>query len=314
MSFLSKSPAPLLHHLLSTENLDKDTITYLLDRADHLLEKQIQGEQQLNSLQGKVIANLFFEPSTRTRNSFEIAAKRLGAIVLSPEMSGSATSKGESLIDTIHTFEAMGAAAFVIRHREDYTAQFVASELQSSACVINAGDGMHQHPTQALLDLLTIRQHKKTFEPLTVAIIGDIAHSRVVGSIVPALKNMGVSDLRLVAPKLFIPKNVDSWGVEVFHSLEQGLQGADVVMALRIQKERIQDSDIPDMNQFFAEYGLTQENLSFAKRDAIVMHPGPLNRGVEIDSSVADGPQSVILQQVRNGVAVRMAVLDTMLN
>lgn len=304
--------APKIKHLLSVESLDKASVNYLLDKTDYFLAEFLNNNATLDTLRGIIVANLFFEPSTRTRISFEIAAKRLGAIILNPHMETSALKKGESLIDTIHTFEEMGTEMFIVRHADNNTAHFIASELRHDACVINGGDGYNQHPTQALIDLYTIRQHKPDFKDLIVTVVGDIAHSRVARSLIEALKLMGTETIRLVAPKELVPNDSDRIGVEVCSTLDEGLVDADVIMALRIQKERMEESDIPDTKKFFNRYGLTTKNLRLAKNDAIVMHPGPLNRGVEIESAVADGPQSVILEQVRYGAAVRMAVMDTL--
>lgn len=308
------STRPVLHHLISIDNLDKNTIEYLLDRAEYFLNIDQKTLIKNPPLSGKIVVNLFFEPSTRTLNSFVIAAERLGATVISPDVHKSSTQKGESLIDTVHTFEAMGISYLVIRHSENNTAEFVASKLIGQTCLINAGDGSNQHPTQALLDLFTIRRHKKNFESLRVCIVGDVAHSRVARSLILGLRKMNTGEIRIAAPKQFIPEDAEKLGVKVYHSLPEGLDHADVIVALRIQKERIVDTKIPDPKKFFKEYGLTPENIVNAKSDAIVMHPGPIMRGIEIDSAVADGKQSVILEQVRNGVAVRMAILDTLLN
>lgn len=308
-----KKEKPAIRHILGIESLDLETMTYLFDSAEAFLTSCVDKAAVLTSLSGKLIANLFFEPSTRTRFSFTIAGNRLGAMVLNPNMSALSTVKGESLIDTIHTFEALGASLIVIRHSDNNTALFVATELSRDTCVINAGDGDNQHPTQALLDLFTIRRHKPNFQTLKVAIIGDILHSRVAFSLIQGLNIMGVAAVRLIAPEALVPDNIGEYSVEVFHSLEEGLQDADVVIALRIQKERMQEASLPDPYEFYQNYGLTPKTLAFAKSDAIVMHPGPINRGVEIDSKVADGPQSVILEQVRNGVAVRMAIMDCLL-
>ena len=294
------------------ESLDRDTVIKLIKKADSMRLDNDKKSAIIPFLEGKIVANLFFEPSTRTRNSFEIAAKRFNAIVLSPNMSSSSTTKGESLIDTVHTFEALGTSLFIIRHSDNNTAQFIASELTGNASVINAGDGTNQHPTQTLADLMTIRQHKSEFESLIVTIVGDIMHSRVARSAIIGLKIMGVNTIRLIAPDELIPRDVDHLAVDVYDNFDQGLKDADVVMTLRMQTERFPSSDIPDLDKFSLNFCLTEERLANAKPDAIVMHPGPINRGVEIASKVADGPQSVILQQVSNGVAVRMAVIDSL--
>lgn len=304
--------SPHLRHLLGMDSLDEKTIRFLFSRTDHFLQEGMNNNAMYNTLNGKIVTNLFFEPSTRTRISFEIAAKRLGAISLNPDMNTSATVKGESLLDTVHTFEAMGTDIFIIRHADNNTAQFVASELNSDAAVINGGDGYNEHPTQALLDLYTIQKHKSNFKEISIAIIGDILHSRVARSLVSGLKIMGTKDIRLIAPETLIPVDFHSSDLNIFHSINEGIRNCDVVVALRIQKERIETSSLPDPTRFHREFGLTNERLQFAKPDAIVMHPGPIIRGIEIDSDVADGAQSVILEQVTNGVAIRMAVMDTL--
>lgn len=308
-----KSKPPALHHLLSMQSLDKDKIIYLLDRADYFLKTAIAKQEVLTTLRGKVIVNLFFEPSTRTRNSFEIAAHRLGAIVLSPDMKQSSTAKGELLIDTIRNLEAMGAALLVIRHPDNNLAQFLSFEVKTKIAVVNAGDGSNEHPTQTLLDLMTIRQHIKDFSKITIAIVGDIAHSRVAHSLVIGLRLMGVEKIRMIAPEKFAPENAELSHVDVFHSMDAGLRDVDIIYTLRIQKERMSTEDRPKDDQYFKKFGLTKERLALAKSGVIVMHPGPMNRGIEIESSVADGTQSVILQQTQNSVAVRMAVLETLL-
>jgi aspartate carbamoyltransferase catalytic subunit len=285
----------------------------LLDRGEFFLKTVVAKQEVLTTLRGKVIVNLFFEPSTRTRNSFEIAEHRLSAIVLSPDMKQSSTIKGELLIDTIRNLEKMGASLLVIRHPDNNLAEFVASELQTHIAVINAGDGSNEHPTQTLLDLLTIRQHFKNFADLTVAIVGDVSHSRVARSLVIGLHIMGVKKIRLISPENFTPEDAESMNVDVFHSMEAGLKGVDIIYTLRIQKERMQPELRPKDDQYFKKFGLTSDNLKLAKPSAIVMHPGPMNRGIEIESSVADGPQSVILQQTQNSVAIRMAVIETLL-
>ena len=264
-------------------------------------------------LRGKTVVNLFFEPSTRTLTTFELAAKRLSADVLKINVNASATSKGESLLDMLRNLEAMYCDMFVVRHAESDAAHFIASHVEPHISVINAGDGSHAHPTQALLDMFTIRQVKGEFAPLTVAIVGDVMHSRVARSQIHALTTLGVSECRVIAPKTLLGNSVNSLGVHVYHDMEEGIKGADVIIMLRLQKERMQSALLPSEHEYFKRYGLTTEKLSFAKPDAIVMHPGPINRGVEIESEVADGPQSVILQQVSNGIAVRMAVMSMLL-
>ncbi|PIZ04996.1 MAG: aspartate carbamoyltransferase catalytic subunit [Gammaproteobacteria bacterium CG_4_10_14_0_8_um_filter_38_16] len=308
-----KRKSSVLRHLLTMQSLDEKKIHGLLDRAEYFLKTVIAKEAVLTTLRGKVIANLFFEPSTRTRNSFSIAEHRLGAIVLSPNMKQSSTLKGELLIDTIRNLEAMGVSLLVIRHPDNHLAQFLSTELKTNIAVVNAGDGSNEHPTQTLLDLMTIRQHFPDFSTLTVAIVGDIAHSRVARSLIMGLHLMKVKKIRIIAPKEFTPENAESMDVDVFHSIDAGLVDADVVYTLRVQKERMEQSRHPKEKQYYQDFGLTQDRLTKAKPNAIVMHPGPMNRGVEIESSVADGSQSVILQQTQNSVAVRMAVIEALL-
>lgn len=303
-----------LQHLVDMQSLDQDMIETLFDRTQYFLDNSVNKGVCLKNLEGKLITHLFFESSTRTKNSFTIAAYRLGATLLNQHMSQLATMKGESLLDTIHNLEAMGIDLFVIRHPDNNTASFIATELKSDAAIINAGDGNNQHPTQCLLDLFTIKQHKKNFKDIKVAIIGDILHSRVARSMVQGLHIMGTKDIFLISPEMLAPLEMDNYGATICHSIEEGLKDTDVVMALRIQKERMQTAAMPDPEKYYQEYGLTPTTLAYAKPDAIVMHPGPMNRGVEIDSSVADGPNSVILEQVRNGVATRMAIMDALLN
>jgi aspartate carbamoyltransferase catalytic subunit len=300
-------------HLLSITDLNRETIVRLLDRAEELLHTIVKQNGQLPLLTGQVVANLFFEPSTRTQYSFSIAAQRLGAWVLDPHMDRTSTVKGESLLDTVRTFIAMGSRLIIIRHKKDKISEELADEIQNQACIINAGDGCHQHPTQALLDLLTIRQHKGEFSNLKVAIIGDIAHSRVARSLVDGLTIMGCTHLNLIAPPEFLPADISLWPVKCFTTLEEGLAGADIIVALRFQWERMMVSSPEEFSQLLGKYQLNEENLRFAHPQARVMHPGPINRGIEITSAVADGPQSILLQQITNGVAVRMAVIEWLL-
>jgi aspartate carbamoyltransferase catalytic subunit len=302
-----------LRHLLTIEGLKRQMIVDILDAAESFTSVTGQAVKKVPLLRGKTIVNLFFEPSTRTLTTFELAAKRLSADVLKVNVSTSATTKGESLLDMLRNLEAMHCDMFVVRHAESGAAHFIASHVAPHISVINAGDGRHAHPTQALLDMFTIRQCKGEFAPLTVAIVGDIMHSRVARSQIHALTTLGVSELRVVAPKTLLGNAVDSLGVHVYHDLEAGIRDADVIIMLRLQKERMQGALLPSEHEYFQCYGLTTEKLKYAKPDAIVMHPGPINRGVEIESEVADGPQSVILQQVSNGIAVRMAVMSMVL-
>ena len=296
-----------LIHLLGLEGLPKNQIEKILSVADDLLDQKFK-LQKSKILRDMSVANLFFEPSTRTRNTFEIAAKRTSAKTINVDLANSATKKNETLMDTMQTLKAMQIDMFVIRHQQNGLPHRVAENIEGVS-ILNAGDGINAHPTQALLDMLTIRQHKKSFDSLSVAIVGDIRHSRVARSGIQAMKTLGTTDLRLIAPETLHYKE-ETPGLERFASLEQGIEGADVIMSLRLQKERMIAADIPDEQTYFDGFGLPSENLKLAKPDAIVMHPGPVNRGIELSSEVADGSQSVILQQVTNGIAVRMAVME----
>jgi len=296
-----------LIHLLGLEGLPKNQIEKILNVAGDLLDQKFK-LQKSKILRDMSVANLFFEPSTRTRNTFEIAAKRTSAKTINVDLANSATKKNETLMDTMHTLKAMQIDMFVIRHQQNGLPHRVAENLEGVS-IINAGDGINAHPTQALLDMLTIRQHKKSFDNLSVAIVGDIRHSRVARSDIQAMKTLGTTDIRLIAPETLHYKE-ETPGLERFDNLEQGIEGADVIISLRLQKERMIAADIPDEQTYFDSFGLTTENLKLAKPDAIVMHPGPVNRGIELSSEVADGVQSVILQQVTNGIAVRMAVME----
>lgn len=298
-----------LRHFLTTEGLSRDQLTQILDYAETFAGVGERPVKKVPLLRGKTIMNLFFEPSTRTRTTFELAAKRLSADVLNLNIDASATKKGETLADTLHTLEAMHCDMFVVRHAQSGAAHYIARQVAPHVSVINAGDGSHAHPTQAMLDVFTIRQHKPDFTRLTVAIVGDIAHSRVARSEIHALKALGVKTVRVVGPRTLIPAGVEQLGVEVFHDLDQGLRDVDVVMMLRLQRERMTGAYIPSEHEYFRRYGLTEARLAVARPDAIVMHPGPINRGVEIDSQIADGRRSVILQQVSHGIAIRMAVM-----
>jgi aspartate carbamoyltransferase catalytic subunit len=264
-------------------------------------------------LAGRTVALLFFEPSTRTRCSFELAAKRLGATVVNLDTAASSAVKGESLPDTLYTLEAMHVDLFVVRHTQAGVCADLARLAEPHVAIVNAGEGRRDHPTQGLLDALTIKRHKPNLARLSVAIVGDIAHSRVACSTVTALRTLGVADIRLIGPAEWLPEGEPFAGTRSCTELADGIADADVVMALRIQKERMAAADLPDFKSYFARYGLTEERLSAAAPDAIVMHPGPMNRGVEISAEVADGPQSVIREQVTNGVAVRMAVMQRLL-
>ncbi|MBL1262446.1 aspartate carbamoyltransferase catalytic subunit [Candidatus Methylomicrobium oryzae] len=306
---LQLTPEGKLKHFLTIEGLDKSLLTEILDMAESFAGMSDQQVKKVPILRGKTIVNLFFENSTRTRTTFELAAKRLSADVLSINIATSATSKGESLLDTIRNLEAMFVDMFVVRHALSGAAHFIAQQVAPHIGVINAGDGQHAHPTQAMLDMFTIRRIKQDFAPLKVAIIGDILHSRVARSEIIALNTLGAAEVRVIAPKTLLPAYVETLGVKVFHDLKNGLNDVDVVIMLRLQKERMSSALLPSESEYFKCFGLTEDKLKYAKPDAIVMHPGPINRGVEIDSKVADGPQSVILQQVSNGIAVRMAVM-----
>ena len=302
-----------LKHLLTLEGLKRELLVEILDTAESFSSVTGQAVKKVPLLRGKTLVNLFFESSTRTLTTFELAAKRLSADVLKINVSTSATSKGESLLDMLRNLEAMHCDMFIVRHSESGAAHFIASHVAPHISVINAGDGRHAHPTQALLDMFTIRRHKGEFAPLTVAIVGDIMHSRVARSQIHALTTLGVNEVRVVGPKTLIPKAVENLGVHVYHDMEYGLEDADVVIMLRLQKERMQGALLPSEHEYYQRYGLTKQKLAAAKPDAIVMHPGPINRGVEIQSEVADSEQSVILEQVTNGVAVRMAVMSMVL-
>jgi aspartate carbamoyltransferase catalytic subunit len=298
-----------LRHFLTIEGLKRSLLVDILDLAESFAGVTEQAVKKVPLLRGKTIVNLFFEASTRTRVTFELAAKRLSADVLNININASSTVKGETLLDTLQNLEAMYCDMFVVRHADSGAAHFIAQHVLPHVHVINAGDGRHAHPTQAMLDMFTIRRAKGEFAPLTVAIVGDILHSRVARSQIHALTTLGVNEVRVIAPKTLIPNEVETLGVHVYHDLRRGLRDADVVIALRLQHERMQGALLPSEHEYFQLYGLTEEKLALAKPDAIIMHPGPINRGVEIASAVADGPHSVILQQVTHGIAVRMAVM-----
>lgn len=300
-----------LVHLLSIEGLPRAVIHQILDTAGTFLSVNDREVKKVPLLRGKSVFNLFFENSTRTRTTFEIAAKRLSADVINLDIARSSTAKGESLLDTIANLSAMHADMFVVRHGESGAPYLIAQHCAPHVHVVNAGDGRHAHPTQGLLDMYTIRHYKHDFTKLTVAIVGDIVHSRVARSDIHALTTLGVPEVRAVGPKTLVPGDLKEMGVRVCHDMNEGIRGADVIIMLRLQNERMSGAMLPSAGEFFKNYGLTQEKLALAKPDAIVMHPGPINRGVEIDSSVADGKQSVILPQVTFGIAVRMAVMST---
>ncbi|MBA2492182.1 MAG: aspartate carbamoyltransferase catalytic subunit [Gammaproteobacteria bacterium] len=298
-----------LRHFLTIEGLSRALLTEILDTAESFAGVKDQTVKKVPLLRGKTIVNLFFEASTRTRTTFELAAKRLSADVLNVNITDTSTIKGESLLDTLRNLEAMYTDMFVVRHADSGAAQFIARHVAPHISVINAGDGRHAHPTQAMLDIFTIRRYKPEFGDLKVAIVGDIMHSRVARSQIHALNTMGTGEVRVVGPKTLIPADVQGLGVRVFHDMSDGLRDADVVITLRLQKERMRGALLPSEHEYFQLYGLTEARLQVAKPDVIVMHPGPINRGVEIASEVADGARSVILQQVTYGIAIRMAVM-----
>ncbi len=293
-------------HLLSTKDLTKEDITLILDTAEGFKDVLKRDIKKVPTLRGKTVVNLFFEPSTRTRTSFELAAKRLSTDVINFSVSTSSVVKGETLIDTALTIQALGADIVVVRHSSSGVPHLLSRHMNAS--IVNAGDGTNEHPTQALLDAFTIREKKGSIEGLTVAIVGDILHSRVARSNIPCLIKLGAK-VRLIGPATLVPEEFKSNGAEIYYSMEDGLRDVDVIMMLRIQLERQDRGFFPTVDEYFRRWGLTMERVALAKPDAIVMHPGPMNRGIEIDSDVADSPRAVILDQVTNGIAVRMAVL-----
>jgi len=299
-----------LRHLLSLKGLDQSLLIELLDEAENYLTAPGALPARSQALAGRTIGNLFFEPSTRTRASFDLAGRRLGADVLNLDVNTSSRKKGESILDTIYTLEAMHVDVMVVRDASDGVPSYIARHVADHVSVLNAGESDVSHPTQGLLDLLTIRQHNADFRNMAVAIVGDIQHSRVAMSASEALHTMGIGELRLISPPALAPDAKRFPGARIVDNLAEGLKDADVVMALRIQRERIGNLDgVPGIDEYFANYGVSHESMKYAKPDAIVMHPGPMNRGIEIEGSLADGPRSVITKQVTNGVAVRMAVL-----
>ena len=303
-----------LNHLLSIEGLPREVLTHILDTASGFLEVSDRDVKKVPLLRGKSVFNVFFENSTRTRTTFEIAAKRLSADVINLDVTRSSTAKGETLLDTVDNLVAMHADMFVVRHASSGAPYLIAEHLhrigRSDVHVVNAGDGRHAHPTQGLLDMYTIRHYKQDFTRLNVAIVGDILHSRVARSDIHAMTTLGVSEIRAVGPQTLLPTALESMGVRVCHDLQDGLRDCDVIIMLRLQNERMNGALLPSAGEYFRCYGLTPKMLALARPDAIVMHPGPMNRGVEIDSDVADGPQAVILSQVSFGIAVRMAVMS----
>jgi aspartate carbamoyltransferase catalytic subunit len=300
-----------LKHFLTIEGLSRKLLVEILDRSEGFLGVAQQAVKKVPLCRGKVIANLFFETSTRTRTTFELAAKRLSADVLNLNISTSATAKGETLLDTLRNLEAMQVDMFVVRHASSGAAHFIAAHAAPHVSVINAGDGRYSHPTQGMLDMFTIRRHKRHFGDLRVAIVGDILHSRVARSQIAALNTLGAAEVRVIGPRTLIPACAEeALGVRVFHDLREGIRDTDVIIMLRLQRERMTSALLPSEHEYFHLYGLTAERLAEADPQAIVMHPGPINRGVEIESQVADGPRSVILEQVTNGIAIRMAVMS----
>lgn len=299
-----------LRHFLSLDGLPRELLTEILDTADSFLEVGARAVKKVPLMRGMTVCNVFFENSTRTRTTFELAAKRLSADVITLNVSTSSTSKGETLTDTLRTLEAMAADMFVMRHADSGAAHFVAEHVSPNVAIINGGDGRHAHPTQGMLDMLTIRRHKGDFSQLKVAIVGDILHSRVARSNMIALKTLGCPDIRVIAPKTLLPIGLEQYDVNVYHNIDQGLKDVDVIIMLRLQRERMRSGLLPSESEFYRLFGLSEQRLALAHPEAIVMHPGPINRGVEIDSSVADSPRAMILNQVTYGIAVRMAVLS----
>lgn len=302
-----------LQHFLSIDQLNSPLLLKLLKRANDFSDV-VESEAILNQLHGKTVAHLFFENSTRTRCSFELAATRLGANNLTPDIATSSVHKGESYLDMVLNLEAMGVRAFIVRHSQKMGIAELVSYVKPSTHLINAGDGSNEHPSQTLLDLLTIQQHQPQFEKLRIAIVGDIIHSRVAFSLLKALKLLNTHDIRLIGPEKLLPKEPLASNIKLFNSLEEGLAEADVIMTLRLQRERMGSTHLALLDHYAENYCLNSERLSYAKANAIVMHPGPINRDMEITSEVADGPQSVILKQVHNGVLARMAILDYLMN
>src|SRR5258707_8772536 len=299
-----------LQPLLAIEGLPREVLTQILDTAESFVGVTEREVKKVPLLRGKSVFNLFFEPSTRTRTTFEIAAKRLSADVINLNIAVSSQSKGESLLDTVANLSAMQADIFVVRHDSSGAPFLIARHVKPHEHVVNASDGRHAHPTQGLLDLFTIRHYKKDFSRLTVAIVGDVLHSRVARSLIHGLTTLGAPEVRVIGPQTLLPAGVEALGVKVFHDMREGLRDCDVVVMLRLQNERMKGALLPSAQEYFKHYGLTLEKLSLARPEAIVMHPAPMNRGVEIDSSAADGRHSMILPQVTFGIAVRMAVMS----
>lgn len=308
------SDLPFPHHCLAIKDFSKEHISHILTTANQYILSDGYHIKTSKELEGITIANLFFEPSTRTRTAFEIAAIKLGATAINLNVEQSATHKGESLLDTIRNLEAMLCDIFVIRHALSGAAHFVAKHLSPQTHIINAGDGLHAHPSQALLDMLTIKRHQKPFHQLSVAIVGDIKHSRVARSQIHALRTLDVPDIRLVGPKTLLPDTHNYDKVSCHYSLSSGIKDADVIIMLRLQKERMMDACIPSDTEYASFFRLTQDQLKLAAPDAIVLHPGPINHGIEIDYSVANSCQSLILKQVTYGIAIRMAIFSLIIN
>ena len=299
-----------LRHFFSIDGLPKTLLERILDTANSFVVVGNQEVKKVPLLRGKTVVNLFFENSTRTRSTFELAAQRLSADVLNLDINTSATSKGESLLDTLRNLRAMYSDMFVVRHSQSGAAHFIAQQVTPNVAIINAGDGRHAHPTQAMLDMLTIYRHKASFDQLKVAIVGDILHSRVARDQVHALTTLGCQDVRLIGPNTLLPTAAEELGVTTYNDLDKGLEDVDVIIMLRLQTERMDSAFLPSASEYYQAYGLTRQRLNKAKPDAIVMHPGPINRGIEIESEVADGEQSLILNQVGYGIAIRMAVMS----
>ena len=299
-----------LIHLLNISNMTREQIFEILDLAESYVDNK---QKKYNDLDGKTIASLFFEPSTRTKTTFELASKRLSADFINIDISNSSTLKGESIVDMIKTLEAMSCDMFIVRHSISGTPHYIAKEVGAKISVINAGDGIHAHPTQAMLDMYTIRKYKKEFDNLKVAIVGDILHSRVAKSLITSLTILSVKNINIIGPKILMPENLKDLNVEYFENLEDGISECDVVIMLRLQKERMHEALI-STDDYYKKYGLTSKKLQSASKDVIVMHPGPINRGIEIDSEVADGNNSVILDQVTSGISIRMAIMSMIMN
>ncbi|MDJ0653090.1 MAG: aspartate carbamoyltransferase catalytic subunit [Xanthomonadales bacterium] len=309
MAELQLRPDGRLRHFLSIEGLNQPLLSEVLDTAESFRKAAFQQVRKLPLLRGKTVINLFFEPSTRTRTTFELAARRLSADVVNIDVAASSTTKGETLLDTLRTLEAMHCDLFVVRHGLSGAAHFFAQHAPEGVSVLNAGDGRHSHPTQAMLDLFTIRRHRPDLDRLKVVIVGDILHSRVARSQIHALNLFGVPEIRVVAPATLLPVDVETMGVHIYNDFDAAIDGADVVIMLRLQRERMHGPLLSSKDEYFRRFGLTEKRLARARPNCLVMHPGPMNRGVEIESSIADGAQSVILEQVSNGLAIRMAVM-----